>query len=54
MRNSSPGSVKRFTSKFQGCAHAGYVNNSVRAEISMAPNGNIVQNHSNIALLNVF
>ena len=54
MRNSSPGSVKCFTFKFQGCAHVGYVNNSVRAEISMAPNGNIVQNHLNIALLNVF
>ena len=54
MRNSIPGSVKCFTFKFQGCAHAGYVNNSVRAEISMAPNENIVQNHLNIALLNVF
>ena len=56
MRNSSPGSVKcfEFTFKFQGGAHAGYVNNSIRAEISRAPNGNIVENHLNIALLNVF
>ena len=54
VRNSSPGSVKCFTFKFQGGAHAAYINNSVRAEISRAPNGNIVQNHLNIALLNVF
>ena len=54
MRNSSPGLVKCFTIKLQGGAHAGYVTNSVRAEISRAPNGNIVQNHLNIALLNLF
>ena len=54
MRNSSLGSVKCFTFKFQSGAHAGYVNNSVRAEISMAPNENIVQNHLNIALLNAY
>ena len=54
MRNSIPGSVTCFTFKFQGGAHAGYVNNSVRAEISRAPKANLVQNHLNIALLNVF